>query len=394
MSINIPLRLPEFHGDPGKYPKESWKSYKFNLELAYKVAGAMRITDEQKAAHLLQGLQGKARTFLELNPELKDLPLKEVEKALDLQFGRSRAQGLPDLNSIVQKPSESVSEFAARMKLATMPMSEEKRSLQIMTEQEIKDKEIDRTVVQVWTPEEYTREQRIIKESADRFVLPYFIKGLMHELRRAVVARRPENLDDAIKIATEQERYDQIYGSSSSSSYRDADVNMVEAQVARKPKMRRDSEEVIKKVSEHLRNMNKDPAQTSASHRNRSAPESQPQPRVATSNVSLVCHYCGQTGHFVRQCPVKRYHDQQARQDHYLNGQRPNRAAPLQRRMRDMLAEGAGHSVQAAHGQPSKNASYVPKNGERPPQNGEKLRLPTPFTRNAQTQTQEGRKQG
>jgi hypothetical protein len=123
MSINISLRLPEFHWDPGKYPKESWKSYKFNWELAYKVAGAMRITDEQKAAHLLQGLQGKARTFLELNPELKDMPLKEVEKALDLQFGRSRAQGLPDLNSMVQKPNESVSEFAARMKIATMPMS-------------------------------------------------------------------------------------------------------------------------------------------------------------------------------------------------------------------------------------------------------------------------------
>lgn len=389
MSINIPLRLPEFHGDPVKYSKESWKSYKFNLELAYKVAGAMRITDEQKAAHLLQGLQGKARTFLELNPELKDLPLKEVEKALDLQFGRSRAQGLPDLNSIVQKPNESVSEFAARMKLATMPMSEDRRSLQIMTEQEIKDKEIDRTVVQVWTPEEYAREQRIIKESADRFVLPYFIKGLMLELRRAVTARRPESLEDAIKIATEHERYDQMYGNSYS-----AEVNMVEAQVAPKPKVRHDSEVVVKKAAQHLRNMNKDPAQISVSHRNRSNQESQPQTRVAARTTTGDCHYCGQPGHFIRQCPVKRYHEQQARQDHYLNGQRPNRATPLQRRMRDMLAEGAGHSVQTAHGHASKNTLPVPKNGERPPQSGERHRPPTPFTRNAQTQTQEGRKQG
>lgn len=389
MSINIPLRLPEFHGDPVKYSKESWKSYKFNLELAYKVAGAMRITDEQKAAHLLQGLQGKARTFLELNPELKDLPLKEVEKALDLQFGRSRAQGLPDLNSIVQKPNESVSEFAARMKLATMPMSEDRRSLQIMTEQEIKDKEIDRTVVQVWTPEEYAREQRIIKESADRFVLPYFIKGLTLELRRAVTARRPESLEDAIKIATEHERYDQMYGNSYS-----AEVNMVEAQVAPKPKVRHDSEVVVKKAAQHLRNMNKDPAQISVSHRNRSNQESQPQTRVAARTTTGDCHYCGQPGHFIRQCPVKRYHEQQARQDHYLNGQRPNRATPLQRRMRDMLAEGAGHSVQTAHGHASKNTLPVPKNGERPPQSGERHRPPTPFTRNAQTQTQEGRKQG
>lgn len=389
MSINIPLRLPEFHGDPVKYSKESWKSYKFNLELAYKVAGAMRITDEQKAAHLLQGLQGKARTFLELNPELKDLPLKEVEKALDLQFGRSRAQGLPDLNSIVQKPNESVSEFAARMKLATMPMSEDRRSLQIMTEQEIKDKEIDRTVVQVWTPEEYAREQRIIKESADRFVLPYFIKGLTLELRRAVTARRPESLEDAIKIATEHERYDQMYGNSYS-----AEVNMVEAQVAPKPKVRHDSEVVVKKAAQHLRNMNKDPAQISVSHRNRSTQESQPQTRVAARTTTGDCHYCGQPGHFIRQCPVKRYHEQQARQDHYLNGQRPNRATPLQRRMRDMLAEGAGHSVQTAHGHASKNTLPVPKNGERPPQSGERHRPPTPFTRNAQTQTQEGRKQG
>lgn len=349
----------------------------------------MRITDEQKAAHLLQGLQGKARTFLELNPELKDLPLKEVEKALDLQFGRSRAQGLPDLNSIVQKPNESVSEFAARMKLATMPMSEDRRSLQIMTEQEIKDKEIDRTVVQVWTPEEYAREQRIIKESADRFVLPYFIKGLMLELRRAVTARRPESLEDAIKIATEHERYDQMYGNSYS-----AEVNMVEAQVAPKPKVRHDSEVVVKKAAQHLRNMNKDPAQISVSHRNRSNQESQPQTRVAARTTTGDCHYCGQPGHFIRQCPVKRYHEQQARQDHYLNGQRPNRATPLQRRMRDMLAEGAGHSVQTTNGHASKNTLSVPKNGERPPQSGERHRPPTPFTRNAQTQTQEGRKQG
>lgn len=389
MSINIPLRLPEFHGDPVKYSKESWKSYKFNLELAYKVAGAMRITDEQKAAHLLQGLQGKARTFLELNPELKDLPLKEVEKALDLQFGRPRAQGLPDLNSIVQKPNESVSEFAARMKLATMPMSEDRRSLQIMTEQEIKDKEIDRSIVQVWTPEEYAREQKIIKESADRFVLPYFMKGLTSEIRRTVIARRPESLDDAIKIATEQERYDQMYGNSYS-----AEVNMVEAQVAPKTKVRHDSEVVVKKVSQHLREMNKDPAHFSVSHRNRSNQESQPQPRVAARTANADCHYCGQPGHFIRQCPVKRYHEQQARQDHYLNGQRANRATPLQRRMRDMLAEGSGHSGQATHGHSSKNTSNVPKNGERPPQSGEKLRLPAPFTRNAQTQTQEGRKQG
>lgn len=392
MSINIPLRLPEYHGDHHKYPKESWKQYKFNLELAYKVAGVKNISDEQKAAHLLQGLQGKARSYLELNPELMTQSLKEVEKALELQFGRSRAQGLPDLNAIVQKPNESVSEYAARMKTAAMPMSDEKRSVQIMTEQEIRDKDIDRTIVQVWTPEEYARELRIIKESTDRFVCPYFIKGLRKTIQDAIIPQRPETLEDAIKLATEHERYAQMYGRTET-----PEVNMVEAQAA--PSKNRNSkkndygdEEVINKVSKHLKKLNKDSDDPSAPNDRYRNPGNRPDNRVATTGTGPTCHYCGQVGHFSRQCPVKKYHEQQARQDNYLNGKRSG-GAFMQRGMRDMLPAGPGHSYPAT-GQPGKNAyTQNSKNGEHPPQGGDTrvgIRFPAPFIR--QNPPPEGRR--
>lgn len=386
MSINIPLRLPEYHGDHQKFPKESWKQYKFNLELAYKVAGVKNISDDQKAAHLLQGLQGKARSYLELNPELMSQPLKEVEKALELQFGRSRAQGLPDLNAIVQKPNESVSEFAARMKTAAMPMSDEKRSVQIMTEQEIRDKDIDRNIVQVWTPEEYAREQRIIKESADRFVCPYFIKGLKKPLQDAIMPRHPETLDDAIKLATEHERYSQIYGRSDP-----PEINMVEAQAApskaRKPnKNVTFDEEVVKKASQQLKKLNKDPVQSSA-------PDNRYDTGVAAAGTGRNCHYCGQAGHYARQCLVKKYHEQQARQDNYLNGKRSG-GAFMQRGMRDMFPASPGRPYQTAAGQSGNNAyNQNSKNGERPPQGGDTrvgMRFPAPFIR--QNSSQDGRK--
>jgi hypothetical protein len=88
-----------------------------------------------------------------------------------------------------------------------------------MTEREIKDMEINRTVVQMWTPEEYAREQRIMKESADRFI----------EARTPTSSCRkaPQEFDDAIRIATEHEIYDQMYGSSYT-----AEVNMVEVRAS------------------------------------------------------------------------------------------------------------------------------------------------------------------
>lgn len=388
-NFNIPLRLPEFHADPVKYPKENWKNYIFNLELAYKVAGARNIGEEQKAAHLLQGLQGKARTFLELNPELKDKPLKEVEQALDTQFGGTRAQGLPDLNSIVQKPGESVSEFAARMKLAAMPMSEEKRSVKIMTEQEIKDKEIDRNVVKVWTPEEYAREQRIIREAADRFILPYFMKGMKESVRRAVVQRRPENFEDAIKIATEHERYDLMFGGG-----QNVEVNVVDAEASAISRVTSD-EDIVNEAARHLKKLNKD---NSAFAQNRQGSGEQQPAGAANRAQNHNCHYCGQVGHFQRQCPVKRYHELQSRQDHFLNGQRTGPF--MQRGMRDMFQTGPRHPQHGAFGQPGKqnsNAQKQPmmsKNEERPPKGeGGPGKLPAPFSRQNQKQSNQKQNQ-
>ncbi len=57
------MKMPEFHGDPVRFPGESWKSYKDKLELAYMgMVNPGAITDKQRVAHMLQGLRGKAET--------------------------------------------------------------------------------------------------------------------------------------------------------------------------------------------------------------------------------------------------------------------------------------------------------------------------------------------
>lgn len=398
MSINIPLRLPEFHGDPENHPRESWKQYKFNLELAYKVSGIKKIDDDQKAAHLLQGLQGQARTFLELNPDLKDKPLKEVEKILETQFGNSRAVGLPDLSAIIQKPSEQVSEFATRLKIAAAPMVDEKRDIQIMTENEIKEKGINRDFVKVWTPEEYAKERAIIKEAADRFILPYFIKGLKSKIRTTVMQKQPETLEKAIQIASENERYMQTYGN----------LSMAEISLA-------DADPIVQEAASHLQALNQNhqnkkqdtrkyqkalpvnPAHTQPTTSRQAPNQASYSPFSSTGRPNQArpyeqhtgppprrpptCHFCHQEGHIQRYCPVKQGQS-------YQPMQHANHAPPVQPRMLHLRPPGLdGHTAAAsprrqreyAHPQSNARTPQGSKNGLTPPQKGGAIMIPAPF---------------
>ena len=75
----FPVKFPQFHGNAD----ESWKAYKTNIELAYAVSG-VDPTGVQRAAHLLHGLAGKAKKYLELHPEL----IGKTYQELDQNIGR------------------------------------------------------------------------------------------------------------------------------------------------------------------------------------------------------------------------------------------------------------------------------------------------------------------
>jgi hypothetical protein len=123
------MKMPEFHGDPVRFPGETWKAYKDKLELAYMGMGKPdTITEKQRVAHMLQGLRGKAAKFYELTPDLIHKTPTEVSAILEKKFGRASIKDLMGIGQIRQKPGETVLEYVARLRAAAARSAERRTS--------------------------------------------------------------------------------------------------------------------------------------------------------------------------------------------------------------------------------------------------------------------------
>jgi hypothetical protein len=150
MAATPQMRMPEFHGDPDKFSGESWKIYMNKLELVYRGMGNPdKITDQQRVAHMLSGLRGKAAKFLEIKPELMNKSSQEVSAIMEEKFGQSHIKNLLNLHTIKQKPGESVMEYAARLRTAGEYIKKDNRDVIIVKKEDLE--QYDRDKQKVWT---------------------------------------------------------------------------------------------------------------------------------------------------------------------------------------------------------------------------------------------------
>lgn len=199
------LRLPEFHGDAAEYPLERWDKYIMQIDLAYQASG-LDATDEMKKAHILSGLQGKARHYFELNLDIKDKDLRGLKEALKKKFDKPNLQGLIDIGLIIQNPEESVSEYVSRLREAAKAIKTEEAFIQVTHSEAVDADAAPATKAEIKKYEEH------FAQFSDRFIFYYFLRGLLPHLKQVVMAKKPHTLTKALTHAEEQEEYMELYG--------------------------------------------------------------------------------------------------------------------------------------------------------------------------------------
>jgi hypothetical protein len=352
------MKMPEFHGDPGRFPGETWKAYKDKLELAYMgMANPGAITDKQRVAHMLQGLRGKAAKYYELTPDLINKTPAEVSAILEKKFGRASLKDLMGMSQLKQKPGETVLEYVARLRAAAAYMNEERRDIKIVTKTELDTlEEHDR--VNVWTQEEYDKKVKERKERTEEFVQLHFVNGLRDSLRKEVYPKNFPTLEMAIREAEIWERYYETF----EDARRDMEINMLDGEP-----------DIVQEAAEQLQALN----------------PSSPPPFIQKQGYSSQkeersCFNCGRKGHLIRECrqprqerqrvppsqrpaaPERRQIPSERQQTAYkstrvehmtkVNGNQPSRF--MQPRLRDMRTSGVeNHRVP-----PSRNTSEFNQN--------------------------------
>jgi hypothetical protein len=211
--MSFPVKLPQFSGENG----DTWKGYKANIELAYAVAGVDTtdhpLSPPQKAAHLLHGLTGKAKRFLELHPELRRKSYEELDRVFTEKFGRPSAKGILEISSIVQKPKETVMEYLTRLKTAAEILHEDSFRPTIQTKDQVASLDpSEAKKLNIFTPDEYQKARNLVEATFNKFLMPHFINGLRLDLKVVLHNNRPRTLEDAVKIAEDHENYTEQYG--------------------------------------------------------------------------------------------------------------------------------------------------------------------------------------
>jgi len=289
---SFPVKLPTFHGEPGqKHGEENWKAYKNAIDLAYIVSNTKvgELTDAHKVAHLLLGLTGKAKKFLELNPELRNKSYAEVDKAFAEKFGKANAKSLLDINSIVQKPGETVREYITRLKAAAEVLQEDSFNPTIASKDSIEslDPE-DAKRLNIFTEEEYSKARNLVTDAFNKFLMPHFIRGLRPELKIVLLNGRPHTLEEAVQAAEEHEKYTEAYGGIST-----AGISMLQGDVR--------EQGIIGEVAEQLQSLN----MKSNEEQRHDKEEDNIRP-TPYERETRTCYYCHKQGHLARDCRKRR----------------------------------------------------------------------------------------
>ena len=146
-------------------------------------------------------------------------------------------------------------------------------------------------------------------------------------LRTIVQAARPKTMDEALRIAEEQERYNEMLGDFgqihvNTASPEDTQINLP-------------SQSAVETASRQLTEINNRPYPQNRSREinDRDCPENR--------KTNLRCHFCGRTGHFQRECRTRqRYLERQTQSTQ----NRPSHDPPVQRRMSRVQSSDAGPS--------------------------------------------------
>lgn len=245
----FPVKLPTFHGEPGqKGGEENWKAYKNAIELAYIVSDLNmgKVTDAHRVAHLLMGLTGKAKRFLELHPELRHKSYAEVDRAFTEKFGKASAKHLLNINNIVQRSGESVMEYVTRLKEAAEILQEDSFSPTIATQEQIENMDADEIKrLNVFTQDEYDKARSLVNDVFNKLMMPHFLRGLKKEVRDVVMHSTPTTFEAALKTAEEYEKFSETFGNLSSSG----NISLLQAHDT-------PDSDIIEEVAGHLQGLN------------------------------------------------------------------------------------------------------------------------------------------
>ena len=345
------LILPKFRGEPEKYHGETWRGYERGLTLAYMGTGDPEAySTEVKKAHLLLGLDGKARKERDMYENWDDMSYEELLITLRNHFSKAKWRIVDQgIESITQKLDESCREFAGRLLAAYKAVSPEADYIPATKKEAMEVSEGDKL-----TKIDYEKEMAIYGKVADRLLLRYFLRGLRIDIRKPVIAAKPSTMSQALDIAETHESYMESIGGMGS-------INMSTESTGRTLNLQ--VEPAVTRASRQLTEINDRPhpsfrprvpvgqdseqagqanfrcfACNQPGHFQRDCPE-----RGTRETESFECHYCGRSGHYQKDCETKRrFLEQQKRRNVWKpeHSARSATAPPVHRRMSSVHTQG------------------------------------------------------